>query len=175
MDGDATDLSARARKRAEAAQRREARARERGAILDMVVSGYSYESIAEAVKLSVKSVRRATEKAIEGRRLEGGPHYVRLQVLRLTKALQVVDLNLDEGDLKAVAPMLKVIAELDKYHALLAPPSALGAPAPAPALPPPTPKPASPPPALARPPLALAAPEPAEIGTEKGAQAVEIA
>jgi hypothetical protein len=82
-----------------------------------------------------------------------------LQVLRLTKAMRVVDLNLDNGDLKAVEPLLKVIAQLDKYHAL-----SLAAPAPAPA-----------PLALPRPPLALAAPDAAEIGTENGAQAVEIA
>ena len=42
-------------------------------------------------------------------------------MLRLTKAMRVVDLNLDKGDLKAVEPMLKVIAQLDKYHALSLP------------------------------------------------------
>ena len=112
--------------RAAARQRRQARARERGEILDLVVSGYAYEAIADRLKLSVKSVRRATEKAIAQRRLDGGADYVHLQVLRLTKAMRVVDLNLDEGDLKAVAPLLKIIAQLDKYHAL-------GLPAPAPA------------------------------------------
>jgi len=78
-------------------------------------------------------------------------------VLRLTKAMRVVDLNLEEGDLKAVEPMLKVIAQLDKYHAL-----SLAAPAPAPL-------------ALPRPPLALAAPDTAAEWTENGAQAVEVA
>ena len=131
--------------------------RERGEILDLVVSGYTYEAIAESLRLSVKSVRRATEKAIEQRQLDGGAHYVHLQVLRLTKAMRVVDLNLDKGDLKAVAPLLKVIAQLDKYHGLSHP------------------RPRRAPLALARPPLALAAPDAAEIGTEKGAQAVEIA
>ncbi len=155
-DGDA-ELSARARTRAAAQEQRQARARERGEILDLVVSGYTYEAIAEELKLSVKTVRRATEKAIEKRRLDCGAHYVHLQVLRLTKAMRVVDLNLDKGDLKAVEPLLKVIAQLDKYHAL-------GGPAPLAA-----------PLALARPALALAAPDVAEIGTENGAQAVEIA
>jgi hypothetical protein len=159
-DGEA-DLSARARLRAAARERREARARERGDILDLVVSGYTYEAIAERLKLSVKSVRRAAAKAIEQRHLDGGAHYVQLQVLRLTKAMRVVDLNLENGDLKAVEPMLKVIAQLDKYHAL--------------SLPAPGATPAPPPPALPRPPLALAAPDAIEIGTEKGAQAVEIA
>ena len=157
MDGDGADLSARARMRAAARERREARARERGDILDLVVSGYTYEAIADSLKLSVKTVRRATAKAIEQRRLDCGAHYVHLQVLRLTKAMRVVDLNLDKGDLRAVEPLLKVIAQLDKYHAL-------SRPAPAP-----------PPLALAAPPLALAAPEAAENGTENGAQAVEIA
>ncbi len=157
MDGGGTELSARARMRAAAQERGQERVRERGEILDLVVSGYTYEAIAESLRLSVKSVRRATEKAIEQRQLDGGAHYVHLQVLRLTKAMRVVDLNLDKGDLKAVAPLLKVIAQLDKYHGLSQP-----TPAPAPL-------------ALARPPLALAAPDATEIGTEKGAQAVEIA
>ena len=161
MDDGEADLSARARLRAAARERRQARARERGAILDLVVSGYAYEAIAERLDLSVKSVRRAAAKAIEQRQLDGGAHYVQLQVLRLTKALRVVDLNLEEGDLKAVAPMLKVIAQLDKYHALNLPAPAL---APAPPLL-----------APARPPLALAAPDATAVGTEIGAQAVEIA
>ena len=105
-----------------------------------------------SLELSVKSVRRATEQAIAERRLDGGAHYVHLQVLRLTKAMRVVDLNLDEGDLKAVGPMLKIIAQLDKYHALNLP---------APATPPAPPRLAA-----ARPPLALAAPEAVEVGTE---------
>jgi len=161
MDDGGTDLSERARMRAAARARRERQARERGDILDLVVSGYAYEAIAERLKVSVKSVRRATAKAIEQRQLDGGAHYVHLQVLRLTKAMRVVDLNLEEGDLKAVAPLLKIIAQLDKYHGL-----SLPAPGPAPAQPSLTPP---------RPPLALAAPDALKIGTENGAQAIEIA
>ena len=161
MDDSGANLSARARTRAAARERRQERARLDAEILDLVVSGYTCEAIADSLKLSVKTVRRATARAIDKRRLDCGAHYVHVQVLRLTKAMRVVDHNLEKGDLKAVEPMLKVIAQLDKYHALSLP--APGA--------------ASPPPLLApaRPPLALAAPEPAEIGTENGAQAVEIA
>jgi DNA-binding CsgD family transcriptional regulator len=140
MNGGGADLSARARLRAAAQEQRQERARLRGDILDLVVSGYAYEAIAEKLGLSVKTVRRATAKAIEKRQLDSGADYVHLQVLRLTKAMRVVDLNLDKGDLKAVEPLLKVIAQLDKYHALSRP------------------APASPPLALPRPPLALAAP-----------------
>ena len=155
MDGGGADQSARARMRKAARERREERARLRNDILDLVVSGYAYETIADKLKLSVKTVRRATEKAVETRRLHSGAQFVHLQVMRLTKALRVVDLNLENGDLKAVEPLLKVIAQLDKYHGLT-----WAAPAP--------------PLALAAPPLALAAPRAAETGTEIGAQAVEI-
>ena len=157
MDGGGAEGSARARMREAARERREERARLRSDILDLVVSGYAYETIADKLKLSVKTVRRTTAGAIEKRRVDSGAHYVHLQVLQLTKAMRVVDLNLENGDLKAVEPMLKVMAQLDKYHAL-----SWVAPAP-------------PPLALAARPLALAAPDAAEIGTEKGAQAVEIA
>ena len=162
MNGGGADLSARARLRAAAQEQRQERARLRGDILDLVVSGYAYEAIAEKLGLSVKTVRRATAKAIEKRQLDSGADYVHLQVLRLTKAMRVVDLNLEEGNLKAVAPLLKVIAQLDRYHGL-------SLPAPGPAL-----SSALAPPG---PPLALAAPEATEIeiGTENGAQAVEIA
>ncbi|MGO4869575.1 MAG: hypothetical protein ACLPGW_03035 [Roseiarcus sp.] len=76
---------------------------------------------------------------------------------RARLSADILDLNLENGNLKAVEPMLKVIGQLDKYHALSA-----AAPAP-------------PPLALGLPPLAPAAPRLAEKGTEKGAQAVEIA
>jgi DNA-binding CsgD family transcriptional regulator len=155
MDGGGEERSARARMREAARERREERARRRKDVLDLVVSGYAYETIADKLKLSVKTVRRATERAVEKRRLDSGAHYVHLQVMRLTKAMRVVDLNLENGDLKAVEPLLKVIAQLDKYHGLT-----WAAPAP--------------PLALAAPPLALAAPRAAETGTEIGAQAVEI-
>ncbi len=65
-------------------------------------------------------------------------------------------LNLENGDIRAVAPLLKVMAQLDKYYGLAgnAPPPRL----------------------IARtaPPLALAAPQAPAEGTENGAQAVEI-
>ena len=156
MGGGRAERSARARMREAARERRGDRARLDAAVLDLVVSGYAYETIADKLQLSVKTVRRATERAVARRRLDAGAHYVHLQVMRLTKALRVVDLNLEKGDLKAVEPMLKVIAQLDKYHA----PSA--------------PAPAPPPLALRPPPLALAAPSGIEAGTENGAQAVEI-
>jgi hypothetical protein len=109
MDRGAAEKSARERMREAARKRRQERARLSADILDLVVSGYTHETIAQELKLSVKTVRREASSAIEKRRLDGGAHYVHLQVLRLNKAMRVVDLNLEAGDLKAVEPMLKVI------------------------------------------------------------------
>ena len=156
MDGGGAEGSARARMREAARERREERARLRSDILDLVVSGYAYETIADKLKLSVKTVRRTTAGAIEKRRVDSGAHYVHLQVLQLTKAMRVVDLNLENGHLKAVEPLLKVMAQLDRYHAL-----SLAAPE-------------SPPLALPAPPLALTAPIAIVDGTKNGAQPIEI-
>lgn len=157
MDEDGAKESARARKRQAARERRQERLRRDEDILDLVVSGYAQDTIADKLRLSAKTVRRATARAIERRRLDGGAHYVHLQAMRLAKAMRVVDLNLENGDIRAVEPLLKVMAQLDKYHALAA---------------------SAPPPRLlaqTAPPLALAAPRAtAEEGTENGAQAVEI-
>ena len=161
MDEDGAKESERAGRRKAARERRQERLRRDEDILDLLVSGYTQETIADKLRLSAKTVRRATARAIARRRLDGGAHYVHVQAMRLAKAMRVVDLNLDKGDLKAVEPLLKVIAQLDKYHGL--------------SLPAPGPASAPPPLAPARPPLALAAPRaPAEEGTENGAQAVEI-
>ena len=159
-DGDA-DLSARARNRAAARERREARARSAATSSTWSSPATPTRRSPTAWGSASKACGARRRKAIAERRLDGGADYVHLQVLRLTKAMRVVDLNLDEGDLKAVAPMLKIIAQLDKYHALNLP---------APATPPAPPRLAA-----ARPPLALAAPEAVEVGTENGAQAIEIA
>ncbi|MGD0639505.1 MAG: LuxR C-terminal-related transcriptional regulator [Roseiarcus sp.] len=157
MDEDGAKESERAGRRKAARERRQERLRRDEDILDLLVSGYTQETIADKLRLSAKTVRRATARAIARRRLDGGAHYVHVQAMRLAKAMRVVDLNLENGDIRAVEPLLKVMAQLDRYHALAA---------------------SAPPPRLiarTAPPLALAAPRaPAEEGTENGAQAVEI-
>ena len=112
--------SERGRLRALAQKRRVTRAERREIMFDLVVAGYSRELIAEKLCVSLKTVRREVEKAIDERRLDAPDRYVRLQVMRLTKALRVVDCALEEGDLKAVEPLVKVVGALDRYHALAA-------------------------------------------------------
>ncbi len=59
MVGSGAEGSARGRMRAAARERREERARLGADSLDLVVSGYASEAIADKLKLSVKAVRRA--------------------------------------------------------------------------------------------------------------------
>jgi hypothetical protein len=110
--------SERGRLRALAQTRRVTRAERREIMLELVVAGYERELIAQKLCVSLATVRREVDKAIDQRALDAPDRYARLQVTRLTKALRVVDCSLEEGDLKAVEPLVKVLGMLDRYHGL---------------------------------------------------------
>jgi DNA-binding CsgD family transcriptional regulator len=116
-DTPVSDLD-RAQPRAPATKRRRVRIERREAYFDLLASGYSYRQIAEAMKVTPLSVRRAVDRAIAERRLDAPDRYVHLQVARLSKALRAADMGIEKGDLKAVAPFVRVVAELDRYHGL---------------------------------------------------------
>jgi hypothetical protein len=120
MSSKTPTLSQRAEARAAGKARRAKAAREREAFFDLLVSGYSHEQIAARTGVSVASVRRAVERAIAQRRLDGSERYVHLQITRLTKALRLADEAIDEGKLNAIDPFLRVVAALDRYHRLAA-------------------------------------------------------
>ena len=112
--------SERGRLRALAQKRRAAKVERREIMLELVVAGYERELIAQKLCVSLATVRREVDKAIDQRPLDAPDRYARLQVTRLTKALRVVDCSLEEGDLKAVGPLVKVLGMLDRYHGLAA-------------------------------------------------------
>ena len=104
-----------------------------GFFFKSLAAGFTYEQIAEASKVSVATVRRELDRAIAQWRLDAPDHYIHLQVARLTKALRLVDIRVDRGQLAAVAPL---IAALDRYHRLQdAPKPAANAPLAGPPLP----------------------------------------
>jgi hypothetical protein len=105
-----------ARKRAAGKTRRAKLIERREAYFDLLVSGYSIEQIASHTKTSPSAVRRAVAQALAKRQLDSPEDYARLQVARLTKALRCADVSLDEGELKAIAPLVKVVRELNLYH-----------------------------------------------------------
>jgi len=121
-------LTRRAQQRAAAQQRRAEKVARREMILDLVVSGYEREAIAQKFSIGLSTVRREVERALDQRRPDSHERYIRLQTARLTKALRAADDAIEQGDLKAIDPLVKVIGALDRYQGLAAP-------APAPILP----------------------------------------
>ncbi len=116
MSDEPIPTSERARKRAAGKILREASIKRREAYFDLLVSGYSIEQIASAMKKSPATVRRVIGQALAKRRLDAPEDYSHIQIARLTKALRCADKALEEGDLKAIEPFVKVVRELTLYH-----------------------------------------------------------
>jgi hypothetical protein len=110
--------SRRAKERAAAKARRIAKTAFRQSSFDLLASGYSLEQIAEARKVSVRTIQREIDAVIAARRLDAPERYVHLQVARLTKALRLTDVAIEQGDLKAVQALVQVVKSLDRYHGL---------------------------------------------------------
>ena len=118
MTGDQETQSGRARERGGAKARKMAKLAWSQNSFDLLASGYSPEQIAEARKVSVRTIRREIDSAIARRQLDAPARYVHLQVARLAKALRFADAALERGDLKAVRALVEVVAAMDRYHGL---------------------------------------------------------
>jgi DNA-binding CsgD family transcriptional regulator len=118
MSDPSKPASERARKRALGKIQRERSIKRQEAYFDLLVSGYSIEQIATAMKKSPATVRRVVGLALAKRRLDAPEDYARIQVARLTKALRCADVSLEKGDVRAIAPFVKVVRELNLYHGL---------------------------------------------------------
>jgi hypothetical protein len=134
--------SERQQTRAAAKARRAKRVERREAYFDLLASGYTHHQIAAAMRVSLASVRRTIDQAIAERRLDAPERFVHVQVARLLKALSAADMRIEQGDIRAIAPLVRIMTELNRYHGLGAKyqrlPEAAGAPEPSPArLPPP--------------------------------------
>jgi hypothetical protein len=108
----------RARERAAAKARKKAKLAWRQSSFELLASGFSLAQIAEARNVSVRTIRREIDSVIACRRLDAPERYVHLQVARLTKALRVADVALENGDLKAVRALVYVVSAMDRYHGL---------------------------------------------------------
>jgi hypothetical protein len=118
---DQPTLSERAEARAAAKRRRKKNLERRETCFDLFLSGISHQQIAKALKVSTATVRRIIDAAVAERRLDAPERFARVQVARLTKALALADLKLEEGDIRAFGPFIRLVAELDRYHGLEAP------------------------------------------------------
>ena len=131
---------ARQQQRDKSRARRIERKQRREDMLDDVVSGAERGFIAAKYKVSLKTVYREVNRALDQRRLDAPDRYVRLQVERLTRALQSIDRAIMDGDIDAAALLIKVIDKLDRYHGFgfapvhIEPPARIAPLAPPPAL-----------------------------------------
>jgi hypothetical protein len=119
--GKTPKAATRAKERAAAQQRRAEKVARREMILDLVVSGYEREAIAQKLGIGLSTVRREVERALDQRRPDSHARYIRLQTARLTKALRAADDAIERGELKAIDPLVKLIGALDRYQGLAAP------------------------------------------------------
>jgi hypothetical protein len=103
---------------AKARAKRVERSRRREEMLEDVVSGVDRNVIARTYGVSIKTVAREVGRAIDQRRLDAPERFLRLQVERLTRALQSIDRAIEAGDVDAVAHLIKVMDKLDRYHGL---------------------------------------------------------
>ncbi len=111
-----TPLSQRATRLAQRRERRVAKAVRREGMFGLVIAGFDHVEIAKNFHISVATVRREVDRAVDSRRLEAPERYILLQVERLTKALKTVDILLENGSLAAAEPWLKIMDRLDRYH-----------------------------------------------------------
>jgi hypothetical protein len=118
MNENPTPPSQRAGARAAAKGRRAKRIERREAWFELFSSGYTHRQIADAMKVSVATVRREIDGAIDERRLDSPDRYIHVQVSRLSRALCHADLKLANGDARAFAPFIKLSAELGRLHGL---------------------------------------------------------
>ena len=97
-------------------ERRAARTQRREKMLELVVSGFERGLIARKFEVSLKTVQREIDRALNQRSFDRTDRHLRLQVERLSKALQIVDLAVESGDVKAVNTLLALMSQLDRYH-----------------------------------------------------------
>src|SRR6202012_3121315 len=112
MPEQAPPISERARKRALEKIQRERSIKRQEGYFDLLVSGYSIEQSASAMKKSPATDRRIVGLALAKRRVGPPEDYARLQIARLTKALRCANVSLEKGDVRAIAPFVKVVREL---------------------------------------------------------------
>ena len=115
-----TPHGARARLRETARARRSEKIERRRKLLDMVVAGYAYENIADRFEISIATLRREVDRALAARAPDSADRYVALQLARLQKAMLVVDLAMDDADLRAIPALVSLLGEFDRYHGLAA-------------------------------------------------------
>jgi hypothetical protein len=65
-------------------------------------------------------VRCEVDRALAAQAPDSAQRYVALQLARLQKAILVVDIALDNADLRSIPALATLLGEFDRYHGLAA-------------------------------------------------------
>ena len=111
-------VSAAERARIRRRRRRAAKMDIRDSYFRALADGWTQEDLAKLHGVSVATVRREIDRAIAERQVRSPEQHIHLQIARVTKALALLNIRLDNGEMAAVAPFLKTVVALDRYHGL---------------------------------------------------------
>src|ERR1700691_6130294 len=78
--------------------------------------GASYEEIASEECVSRERIRQIVSEVLQKRSVDSGADHAKLQLDRLTPAMQLGAEAIAAGDVAAIAPYLKVLDRLDRYQ-----------------------------------------------------------
>ena len=110
--------SKRAKARAAAAKWRSDKREWRRNLLDLVVSGYAYDAVAARAGVSVSTIKREVQRALDQRPPEPAETFVAIQRQRVSKAMQYADIAMERGDVRAIAVAASLLLHFDRYWRL---------------------------------------------------------
>ena len=90
----------------------------RGRILARRREGWAYDEIAREEGLTAERIRQIVREVFRKRPVEDGADHAKLQLARLTPALQAAEAAILTGDVKAIAPFLKALDRADRWQAV---------------------------------------------------------
>jgi hypothetical protein len=93
-----------------------ARVERRARIFARLREGFSYDEIARDERLTPERVRQIVREALARRLTDEDADHAKLQLSRLQPAMRVASAAVEQGDFRAIAPLLKVLDRLDRYQ-----------------------------------------------------------
>ena len=103
---------------AQSRARATARWERRELLLEGLAFGLDRVTLARQSGLSLKTVTREIDRALDERRGLNTERFVRLQTERVHRALGTVEVALKAGDARVVGALVQLLDKLDRYHGL---------------------------------------------------------
>jgi predicted transcriptional regulator len=88
----------------------------RARIFARLREGWAYDEVAREEELTPERVRQIVREALERRIVDDETDHAKLQLARLTPAMQIASMAIADGDVRAIPPFLKVLDRLGRYQ-----------------------------------------------------------